>query len=68
MREIPEHEIINLFSRSSGKGGQNVNKVSSKVVLSFDLGNSKALSEEGKLLLETKLYSAFEKPAAGLNV
>ncbi len=43
--------------RSSGAGGQNVNKVSSKVVLSFDLGNSNALTEEEKLLLETKLYS-----------
>lgn len=41
--------------RSSGAGGQNVNKVSSKVVLSFDLRNSQALSEEEKLLLETKL-------------
>jgi ribosome-associated protein len=41
--------------RSSGAGGQNVNKVSSKVVLSFDLKNSQALSEEEKLLLETKL-------------
>lgn len=41
--------------RSSGAGGQNVNKVSSKVVLSFDLDNSKALSEEEKLLLEEKL-------------
>ena len=43
--------------RSSGAGGQNVNKVSSKVVLSFDLKNSQALSEEEKMLLETKLYS-----------
>lgn len=43
--------------RSSGGGGQNVNKVSSKVVLTFDLGNSKVLSQEEKLLLETKLYS-----------
>ena len=43
--------------RSSGAGGQNVNKVSSKVVLSFDLKNSQALSEEEKLLLEIKLYS-----------
>ena len=43
--------------RSSGAGGQNVNKVSSKVVLSFDLKNSQALSEEEKLLLETKLAS-----------
>ncbi|MES2544700.1 MAG: alternative ribosome rescue aminoacyl-tRNA hydrolase ArfB [Bacteroidota bacterium] len=41
--------------RSSGAGGQNVNKVSSKVVLSFDLKNSQALSEEEKILLETKL-------------
>jgi len=43
--------------RSSGAGGQNVNKVSSKVVLTFDLRNSKALSEEEKVLLETKLSS-----------
>jgi ribosome-associated protein len=37
--------------RSSGAGGQNVNKVSSKVVLTFDLNRSKALSEEEKALL-----------------
>lgn len=43
--------------RSSGAGGQNVNKVSSKMVLSFDLKNSQALSEEEKWLLETKLAS-----------
>lgn len=43
--------------RSSGAGGQNVNKVSSKVVLTFDLGNSQALTVEEKLLLETKLSS-----------
>lgn len=43
--------------RSSGAGGQNVNKVSSKVVLSFDLKNSIALSEEEKALLENKLAS-----------
>lgn len=41
--------------RSSGAGGQNVNKVSSKVVLSFDLKNSQGLSEEEKALLENKL-------------
>lgn len=38
--------------RSSGAGGQNVNKVSSKVVLSFDLNASQALSDEEKLLLQ----------------
>ncbi|MDP5000953.1 MAG: aminoacyl-tRNA hydrolase, partial [Flavobacterium sp.] len=36
--------------RSSGAGGQNVNKVSSKVVLTFDLVNSKGLSEEEKMV------------------
>ena len=43
--------------RSSGAGGQNVNKVSSKVVLSFDLKNSQALTEEEKVRLEVKLAS-----------
>ena len=43
--------------RSSGAGGQNVNKVSSKVVLSFDLPNSSSLSEEEKELLLEKLNS-----------
>jgi ribosome-associated protein len=43
--------------RSSGAGGQNVNKVSSKVVLTFDLNTSQALSEEQKLLLKSNLVS-----------
>lgn len=41
--------------RSSGAGGQNVNKVSSKVVLSFDLPNSQSLSDDEKALLSEKL-------------
>ncbi|KRD10837.1 peptide chain release factor 1 [Flavobacterium sp. Root901] len=41
--------------RSSGAGGQNVNKVSSKVVLTFNLNTSQALSEEEKLLLQTNI-------------
>jgi ribosome-associated protein len=43
--------------RSSGAGGQNVNKVSSKVVLTFDLKNSKGMSDPEKVLIETKLVS-----------
>lgn len=43
--------------RSSGAGGQNVNKVSSKVVLTFDLANSQGFSEEEKLLLESNLHN-----------
>jgi len=41
--------------RSSGAGGQNVNKVSSKVVLSFDLNQSNALTEEEKTLAKKNL-------------
>ncbi len=41
--------------RSSGAGGQNVNKVASKVVLSFDLANSLGLTQDEKELLQTKI-------------
>ncbi len=41
--------------RSSGAGGQNVNKVSSKVVLNFDVNASQSLSEEEKALIIQKL-------------
>jgi len=43
--------------RSSGPGGQNVNKVASKVVLSFNLINSRAFSELEKERLTVKLTS-----------
>ncbi|TRW26607.1 aminoacyl-tRNA hydrolase [Flavobacterium zepuense] len=50
-------ELVYKAVRSSGAGGQNVNKVSSKVVLSFNLLQSQSLSDEEKLLIETKLAS-----------
>jgi ribosome-associated protein len=56
-------ELTYKAVRSSGAGGQNVNKVSSKVVLSFDLRNSQALSEEEKILLETKLATRLTSEA-----
>jgi ribosome-associated protein len=43
--------------RSSGAGGQNVNKVSSKVVLTFDVNASQTLNEEEKALITLKLAS-----------
>ena len=43
--------------RSSGTGGQNVNKVSSKVVLSFDLKNTLGLNEHEKELALAQLHT-----------
>ncbi len=47
----PEYKAV----RSSGAGGQNVNKVSSKVVLSFNLNTSNALTEDEKVLAAQRL-------------
>ncbi|WP_341221712.1 alternative ribosome rescue aminoacyl-tRNA hydrolase ArfB [Polaribacter atrinae] len=47
--------------RSSGAGGQHVNKTSSKIELTFDLENSLSLSDNEKELLKTKLSSKLTK-------
>jgi ribosome-associated protein len=44
-------------SRSSGPGGQNVNKVNSKITLKLDIRGSQILSEDEKQLLLIKLAS-----------
>jgi ribosome-associated protein len=43
--------------RSSGKGGQHVNKVSTKVILEFDVYNSVELTEEQKQWMIEKLFA-----------
>lgn len=48
-------ELTFSASRSSGPGGQHVNKVSTKVELRFDVHNSALLEDEEKSLLEEKL-------------
>ena len=48
-------------TRSSGAGGQHVNKVSSKIELSFNLKNSKVLSEKQKQLLLKNLATRLTK-------
>ena len=48
---IPERELVWAAVRSSGPGGQNVNKVSSKVELRFDFETSSALTQSVKIRL-----------------
>lgn len=47
--------------RSSGSGGQHVNKVSSKVELQFDVMASSSLTENEKLILQEKLKNRLTK-------
>lgn len=56
-----QKEITYKTSRSGGKGGQNVNKVSSKVELLFSVDSSELFTGEEKLLLNDKLQKRFNK-------
>ena len=53
--EIPVAEILLRTSRSSGPGGQNVNKLATKVLASFDVYNSPSLNDEQKYMIVQKL-------------
>ncbi len=47
--------------RSSGAGGQHVNKVASKIELSFDIMSSAGLTDDEKLIITQKLSSRITK-------
>jgi ribosome-associated protein len=56
-----ESEFQFKSSRSGGKGGQNVNKVETKIELNFDIRNSIFLSEKEKQKVLTKLINRTDK-------
>lgn len=62
IRDIDFSSELNFAtSKSSGKGGQNVNKLSTKVELQFDYMHSALLSDEQKSLIGTKLTTYINK-------
>jgi ribosome-associated protein len=58
---IDEDELTFTASRSSGPGGQHVNKVSSRITLWFDLANSPSLSQEDKERIVARLGNRIDK-------
>ena len=58
---IPEHELHFTASRSSGPGGQHVNKVSSRITLLFNVVESPSLSAGQKYSLLTRLATRIGK-------
>ncbi|MDQ3682439.1 MAG: aminoacyl-tRNA hydrolase [Bacteroidota bacterium] len=57
-------EIKLQTTRSGGKGGQNVNKVETAVIASFNVTDSRLLSEEQKMLVQQKLSNRINSEGA----
>jgi ribosome-associated protein len=55
--QIPDAELVFTFTRSSGPGGQNVNKVSSKAQLRWQAARSPSLPEEVRARFLTRFGS-----------
>jgi ribosome-associated protein len=59
--QIPDDELTFTTSRSSGPGGQNVNKVNTRVTLLFDVERSPSLSDDERRLLYGRLAGRINK-------
>ena len=58
---IPFSELRFTASRSSGPGGQNVNKVNTRMTLWFDVANSPSLTVRQKELIKDRLATRINK-------
>jgi ribosome-associated protein len=58
---IRDDELIFRASRSAGPGGQNVNKVNSRITLFFDVPNSRSLSDKQKSRILSRLATRADK-------
>ena len=65
---IPSNEIKWRFSRSSGPGGQNINKIESRVEIIFNLEDSKVLNYYQKAILKNNLKNKLVKNSLQLAV
>ena len=61
MRRIPDSELEFEFSRSGGPGGQNVNRVETRVTLKFDVAASETLAEFEKRRVRDALQTRINK-------
>jgi ribosome-associated protein len=59
--EIPDDELAFVTSRSGGPGGQNVNKLETRVTVRFDLAHSPSLSEEQRARIAERLATRVTK-------
>jgi ribosome-associated protein len=58
---IPEDALVFKVSRSSGPGGQNVNKLSTRVTVLLDVGRCVSLSDAQKRRILTRLANRADK-------
>ena len=65
---IPDKEIKWRFSRSSGPGGQNVNKIESRVEIIFDLEDSKVLNDYQREILKRNLKNKLVNNSLRISV